>query len=74
MTNTLPTYLLTTLRVLVYLLVGVLFLGVHLTGANYLAALVVLVLSVISFSSLGIIAASFIIVFKRGNQTAFRLV
>jgi ABC-2 type transport system permease protein len=64
-------YLLTTLRVLVYLLVGVLFLGVRLGGANYLAALAVLVLTVISFSSLGVIAAAFIMVFKRGNPVTW---
>jgi ABC-2 type transport system permease protein len=60
-------YLITTLRVLVYLVVGVFFLDVHLRSANYLAALVVLVLTVIAFSSLGIIAAGFIMVLKRGD-------
>ena len=55
-------YLITTMRVLVYLLVGTIFLGVQLGEANYAAALVVLILTVISFSSLGIIAAGFIMV------------
>jgi ABC-type multidrug transport system ATPase subunit/ABC-type multidrug transport system permease subunit len=60
-------YLMTTFRVLVYLGVGALFLGVNLGGGNYLAALVVLVLTVVAFSSLGILAASFIMVLKRGD-------
>jgi ABC-2 type transport system permease protein len=60
-------YLMTTLRVIVYLLVGALFLDVQLGNANFAVALVVLVLTVISFSSLGIIAASFIMVLKRGD-------
>ncbi len=64
-------YLITTLRVLVYLLVGTLFLGVQLNGANYAAALVVLILTVISFSSLGIIAAGFIMVLKRGDPVTW---
>jgi ABC-2 type transport system permease protein len=60
-------YLMTTFRVLVYLGVGALFLGVNLGGGNYLAALLVLVLTVVAFSSLGILAASFIMVLKRGD-------
>jgi ABC-2 type transport system permease protein len=64
-------YLITTLRVVVYLLVGSVFLGVQLGEANYAAALVVLVLTVISFSSLGIIAASFIMVLKRGDPVTW---
>lgn len=65
--SSLWSYLLTTLRVVVYLLVGSLFLGVDLNTGNYGAALLILVLTVISFGSLGILAASFIMVLKRGN-------
>ena len=57
----------TTMRVVMFLLVGALFLGVDLGDGNYSAALLVLILTIISFSSLGIIAASFIMVLKRGN-------
>ncbi len=64
-------YLITTLRVLIYLLVGALFLGVGLGDANYLAAFVILILTVISFSSLGIIAAGFIMVLKRGDPVTW---
>ncbi|MDD5467601.1 MAG: ABC transporter ATP-binding protein/permease [Anaerolineales bacterium] len=60
-------YLLTTLRVLVYLLVGGLFLGVDLSKSNLPAAGLALLLAVIVFSSLGILAASFIMVLKRGD-------
>lgn len=60
-------YVYTTFRVLVYLIVGALFLGLDLSRANYFAAFVILVLSVISFASLGILAASLIMVIKRGN-------
>jgi ABC-2 type transport system permease protein len=64
-------YLITTLRVLLYLLIGALFLDVHLNNANYMAALIVLLLTVITFSSLGIIAAGFIMVLKRGDPVTW---
>jgi ABC-2 type transport system permease protein len=67
LSSSLWSYLLTTLRVLVYLLIGGLFLKVNLGGGNYLGALIVLILTIISFSSLGVIAASFIMVLKRGD-------
>ena len=60
-------YVYTTFRVLIYLVVGALFLGLDLSQANYPAALVILVLSIVSFASLGILAASVIMVIKRGD-------
>lgn len=60
-------YVYTTFRVLIYLVVGALFLGLDLSRANYLAALLVLILSIVSFASLGILAASLIMVVKRGD-------
>ena len=65
--SSLWSYLLTTFRVLVYLGVGGLFLGVDISGCNLGMALLILVLTIITFSSLGILAASFIIVLKRGD-------
>jgi ABC-2 type transport system ATP-binding protein len=50
---------LATLQVLTYLWVGRVFLGVQMGQGNILAALVVLSLSIVIFSSLGILAASF---------------
>jgi ABC-2 type transport system permease protein len=44
---------------------------VNLGRGNYLAALLILALTVVSFSSLGIIAASFIIVLKRGDPVTW---
>jgi ABC-2 type transport system permease protein len=60
-------YLMTTLRVIVYLMIGTLFMDVNFGNANYLAAFVILLLTVVTFSSLGIIAAGFIMVLKRGD-------
>ena len=59
-------YLFTTLRVGLHLLLG-LALGVRFTDANWLGALASLVLAIIAFASIGIMAAGFIMVLKRGN-------
>jgi ABC-2 type transport system permease protein len=64
-------YLMTTFRVLVYLAIGVVAFGLDLGQGNLPAALVVLVLTVVSFSSLGILSASFIMVLKRGDPVTW---
>ena len=63
-------YLFTTFRVMVYLGFGLLF-GVNLTGANIPAALAVLLLSTVSFSALGILAAAFVLVLKKGDPVTW---
>ena len=60
-------YAFTTFRVFIYLFLGVVLLGLRLTGANYLGGLVSLVLSIVAFASIGIIAASIIMIIKRGE-------
>lgn len=60
-------YVFTTFRVVVYLLAGVLLLGLDLSGANVWAALLILLLGIIAFASIGILAASIIMVIKRGD-------
>ncbi len=69
--STIWSYLMTSLQVVVYLLIGALFLDVDLKMGNLGAALIILILTVISFSSLGILAASFIMVLKRGNPVTW---
>lgn len=60
-------YVFTTFRVIVYLLLGILFFGVDFSGANYAAALTGLILAIISFASIGIISAGIIMIIKRGD-------
>ncbi len=60
-------YAYTTFRVLIYLLIGALFLGLDLSRANMPAALLILLLGIISFASIGILAASVIMIIKRGD-------
>lgn len=71
LSSSLWTYLMTTVRVLVYLVIGAAFLGLNLGGGNYGAALLTLALTVVTFSSMGIIAASFIMVLKRGDPVTW---
>ncbi len=54
-------------NVAVYLLLGGLIFGVKMGNANIMSALTILFLSITSFSGLGILSASFIMVFKQGD-------
>jgi ABC-2 type transport system permease protein len=60
-------YVMTTMRVFVFILLGVLVFGLDLSRANALAAVVILLLSIIAFASIGIIAAGIIMIIKRGE-------
>lgn len=57
----------TSLRIVVYLVIGAALFGVDLSRANLLAALLIQILTILTFSSVGIISASFIMAFKQGN-------
>ncbi len=59
-----------TVQVLVYLALGALIFGVELNG-NLPAALLILVLTIIAMTSMGIVAASFIMVLKRGDPVTW---
>ncbi|GAB4580751.1 MAG: hypothetical protein Fur0022_34930 [Anaerolineales bacterium] len=62
-----------TLQVISYLIVGAVFLGIPMKDGNILAAISVLGLSILVFNSLGIFAASFVMVFKRGDPISWIL-
>ena len=57
----------TTLRIAVYLAWGAALFGFPLGGANWLAVVAVLVATLLAFSGLGILSASYLLLFKRGN-------
>lgn len=59
-------YVFTSFRVLLYLILGIA-LGLRIEGGNWLAASCIFILTVISSASIGIIAASIIMIVKRGN-------
>jgi len=64
----------TSIEIFSYLLLGIFLFGVRIAHPNLLSILIILILSLISFSSLGIISASFIMVFKRGDPLNWLLI
>src|SRR5260221_5914520 len=60
-------FVLMSLRTAIYIGWGALLFGFPLQGANWLGALLVLGASVLAFSGLGILSASYLLIFKRGN-------
>jgi ABC-2 type transport system permease protein len=63
-------FLLSSVNVIAYLLVGAA-LGISFAGLNLPAALILLLLTVTAYSALGILSASLIMVFKRGDPINF---
>jgi ABC-2 type transport system permease protein len=60
-------FIFNSISILIYLLFGVCFFGIDLTGANFFSAAIILILTVLPLCSIGIISAAFIMVFKRGD-------
>lgn len=58
-------------RVFIYLIIGVFIFGISINPSGIFTALIILVLSVLSFSGIGIIAGSFIMVFKKGDPVTW---
>ncbi|MDD5355411.1 MAG: ABC transporter permease [Candidatus Omnitrophica bacterium] len=60
-------FIFTSITAVAYLLFGALFFKMDLSHMNLLAALIIIILTIICFSSIGMISASFIMVFKKGD-------
>ena len=58
---------------LIYFLFGIFFFGINLSSANLLGAIIPFILMIISFSSIGLISASFVMIFKRGDPIAWAI-
>jgi ABC-2 type transport system permease protein len=65
--QTLWKFLQATMNIFLYLIIGILFLQVNLEMKGMFAAFIILILTVTSSGSLGIIAAAFIMIFKKGD-------
>jgi ABC-2 type transport system permease protein len=61
----------TSLQVLIYLLLGAFLFGADLGQTNLVAAMVIQILTILAFSGIGILSASFTMVFKRGDPINF---
>jgi len=60
-----------TFDLLIYIIFAVFIFHIPFTDVNYASVMVIMLLAIISFNSLGILSASFIIVFKRGNPVGW---
>ena len=67
-------FVLLSLRTAIYLGWGAALFGFPLREANWLGALLVLAASILAFSGLGILSASYLLIFKRGNPVNWALV
>jgi len=61
------------LRTVIYLAWGVFLFAFSLRDANWLGAIIVLLVSVLAFSGLGILSASYLLLYKRGNPAKWIL-
>ena len=60
-----------TLDMAIYILLGIFLFKINFANINLLSTLVIFFLTIASFSGLGILSASFIMVFKRGNPVSW---
>jgi len=67
-------YLRATIQMLLYLVVGFLLLGMQLENANLIGVVLTLFLTMIVMGALGILAASFTLVFKQGDPFTMAIV
>jgi len=67
-------FVLLSLRTAVYLAWGVVLFDFPLQEANWAGAIAVLAASVLAFSGLGVLSASYLLVFKRGNPVNWALI
>lgn len=65
--SALYSFVMTSMRVIVFLLLGVFAFGLEMSKANFAGAFLILCITIVAFSSLGIISASFIMVLKKGD-------
>jgi len=69
--SSLWSFIYATFEVAVYLFFGVVFFGFQIGQANLLSVLVVLFITILAFSSFGILSAGFVLFYKRGDPIAF---
>jgi ABC-2 type transport system permease protein len=69
--STLYNFSFTSIRVVLYLLIGVFLFGLNLYLSSVITFLVVMSLTILAFSGVGLLSAAFIIVFKQGNPISW---
>jgi ABC-2 type transport system permease protein len=71
LSSSLWSYLQTTINVIIYLIIGALVFGFNVSQANFITAIVVLILSIVSFSGFGILSAAVVLVIKQGDPISW---
>jgi ABC-2 type transport system permease protein len=71
LSSSLYSFIWASFRVAVYLIIGTFFLGLQMGQANIVGALIILLLTITSFISIGIISSSFVMVLKRGDPVGW---
>jgi len=66
-------FLFASISALIYFLFGIIFFHINFSNANILGACIPLILTIISFSCIGIISASFVMVFKKGDPISWTI-
>ncbi|MGE5197933.1 MAG: ABC transporter permease, partial [Deltaproteobacteria bacterium] len=64
-------FIFTSFRIALYLIIGWLLFGFDISNKNYLSSFTVIILTVLSFSGLGMLSGSFILIFKKGEPINF---
>src|SRR5438477_12354575 len=67
-------FLITTIRIAIYILWGSILFHFPLGAANWLGVIAVMIASLLSFSGMGILSASYVLLFKRGNPAKWLLI
>ncbi|MEK6775921.1 MAG: ABC transporter permease [bacterium] len=69
--SSLWSFIYATFEVAVYLFFGVVFFGLRIGQANLFSVFVVLLTTILAFSSFGILSAAFVLIYKRGDPVSF---
>lgn len=64
-------FVFTSFRILVYLIIGIFFFGMQFSSPNIFAGVLIILLSIVCFSFIGIMSAGFILVFKRSEPVGW---
>ena len=67
-------FVLLAMRTVIYLAWGVLFFHFPIHEANWLGAVMILIVSILAFAGLGVISTSYLLLFKRGNPARWLIV
>lgn len=71
--SSLYNFLFTSIRVILYLTIGVLIFGLNLHVTSFFAFFVIMMLTILAFAGIGLLSAAFIIVFKQGSPISWSI-